>query len=62
MADNQKPKFKKEFKFSFTWFYVLLAIALIGISFSDFQASSKEIAYSEIRELVENNSVESIKV
>ena len=62
MADNQKPKFKKEFKFSFTWFYVLLAIALIGISFSDFQASSKEIAYSEIRELIENNSVESIKV
>ncbi len=62
MADNEKPKFKKEFKFSFTWFYVLLAIALIGISFSDFQASSKEIAYSEIRELIENNSVESIKV
>ncbi len=62
MADNEKPKFKKEFKFSFTWFYVLLAIALIGISFSDFQTSSKEIAYSEIRELIENNSVESIKV
>ncbi len=65
MADNQKPKFQKEFKFNFNFnfFYILLAACLIGIWLSSSNPiGKKDFPYSDVKGLIENSSIESIKV
>ncbi|MBO4529746.1 MAG: ATP-dependent zinc metalloprotease FtsH [Paludibacteraceae bacterium] len=63
MADNnKKPIFKKEFKFSLNWIYILIFGFLIYIMFSGDATESKRFSYSDIPHLIEIGAVENINV
>ena len=52
----------KKYVFNLTWVYIIIAIFLIFISFSDFGATSRTFSYTEVQKFVENGDVESIRV
>lgn len=63
MADNnKKPVFRKEFKFSLNWIYILIFGFLIYIMFSGDSSESKKFSYSDIPHLIEIGAVENINV
>ncbi len=59
MADNKKTNLPRP---SLTWFYVILAVILIGISFSDLSGSSHDFCYSDVQELVKNDAIDRVRV
>ena len=57
--DNKDSKFKG---FSLYWLYGLIVVGLIAANFMDTTPMSKEIAYNEIKSLIEKKAVEEIRV
>lgn len=57
--DNKDSKFKG---FSLYWLYGLIVVGLIAANFMDTSPMSKEIAYNEIKSLIEKKAVEEIRV
>ncbi len=63
MADNNnKPKFRKEFKFNLYWVYLLVGLFLISLLFMDDKPTGQEFTYDQIEEMVKNDAVEKIVV
>lgn len=63
MADNNnKPKFRKEFKFNLYWVYLLVGLFLISLLFMDDKPAGQEFTYDQIEEMVKNDAVEKIVV
>ena len=59
MSENNK---NFEFHFNLNWLYAIVGLFLVYLWLSDSTPQKEEVAYSEIEEMVEKNSIESINV
>ncbi|MCR5498707.1 MAG: ATP-dependent zinc metalloprotease FtsH [Paludibacteraceae bacterium] len=63
MADNNnKPKFRKEFKFNLYWVYLLVGLFLVSLLFMDDKPAGQEFTYDQIEDMVKNDAVEKVVV
>lgn len=62
MSNNNKPKFRKEFKFNLYWVYLLVGAFLLSLLFMDDKPVSKEFTYDQIEDFIQNDAIEKIVV
>ena len=63
MADNNnKPKFRKEFKFNLYWVYLLVGLFLVSLLFMDDKPVGQDFTYDQIEDMVKNDAVEKVVV
>ena len=60
--NNNKPKFKKEFKFNLYWVYLLVGLFLVSLLFMDDKPVRKEFTYDQIEQFVKEDAIEKIVV
>ncbi len=60
--NNNKPKFRKEFKFNLYWVYLLVGLFLVSLLFMDDKPTYGDFTYDKIEELVKSDAVEKIVV
>ena len=63
MADNNnKPNFRKEFKFNLYWVYLLVGLFLVSLLFMDDKPVGQDFTYDQIEDMVKNDAVEKVVV
>ncbi len=63
MADNNnKPRFKKEFKFNLYWVYLAVGLFFITIMFMGDNPTNKEFTYDQIEDFVMNDCIDKVVV
>ena len=60
--NNNKPKFKKEFKFNLYWVYLLVGLFLVSLLFMDDKPMHKDFTYDQIEQFVKEDAIEKIIV